>query len=281
MESWTPESRDALENYLKEIERLALEKGDDAGEIVSSLREHIKQEVKSLDIEVVTLEHMRQVLLSVGLPETVIGMDEHAKQPSSTPHRDSPAPIQQAHASSHGPQKFMLMGKGCMFWAIGCAIAIPVCLLTIAILGILATIAIPSSSNSRAVAHEIAEQARITQTLRAVFVAQEEFRARSVSDKDGDGIADYATTQELREFTTSGVFNGLDQDASSEHYNIEMVLTHSAEDGKPHYRCTVKPRLPNGLYLTATATEDRDISFKRYDTENESIESAIPDSPAQ
>ena len=44
MNNWTAETRQALDDYLAEVESLALSKGDDAQEIVSGLREHIIQE---------------------------------------------------------------------------------------------------------------------------------------------------------------------------------------------------------------------------------------------
>jgi len=75
MAEWTPESRDYLEGYLRQVSALARQQGDDADEILSELRGHIQREAEDAAGVMVTLDALRKTLSGIGTPEQVTGVE--------------------------------------------------------------------------------------------------------------------------------------------------------------------------------------------------------------
>ncbi len=86
MAEWTPEAEKALCEYLDHVSKLSAAKGDDAKEIVDSLRCHIVTEVEENSGSVVTLEDIQRELALVGTPGQVVGVDSvDTKKPPTRP----------------------------------------------------------------------------------------------------------------------------------------------------------------------------------------------------
>ena len=263
MDKWTHETEQALEEYLAEVERLALRKGDDAAEIVSGLREHIIREAEGAAGEVVTLEHVRKVLAAVGTPEMVIGVDE------ATAREERPAFVpgtrrREATADNNRARKFMFLGVGCLAWTIGLGIVGMVVSVLLAFLSYVALEVDPAIRQD--LAQEALEQeskAQIRAVLTTIFDVQEQFRAERVMDRDGDGVADYGTLEDLHTFAPHIIVDSMAEDGSLENYYYEVVPTDSGKGGNPHFLCKVRPKFAKSLYLTATATEKQEIHFLR------------------
>ena len=144
MNNWTAETRQALDDYLAEVERLALSKGDDAQEIVSGLREHIIQEAGDEAGDVVSMAQLERILARVGMPQKVMEIDPLGAR---TAQETGPAPqasasgayvtapvstVYHADGTPRGPgdprkpRRFSLAGRSPLFWGISLVIVIPV-----------------------------------------------------------------------------------------------------------------------------------------------------------
>jgi len=75
MAEWTPEARDYLDGYLRQVSALARSQGDDGDDIAAGLREHITNEVEADATSLVTVEQLRKTLAHVGSPEQVVSPD--------------------------------------------------------------------------------------------------------------------------------------------------------------------------------------------------------------
>jgi hypothetical protein len=264
MDKWTADTKQALEDYLREVEQLALQQGDDASEIVSGLRDHIVHEVEHEAGDVVTRDHLNKVLAAVGTPEMVIGVEagtENARlnQPKTASPPDPPQP----RSTEPGAQKFMLAGKGCMFWAIGLILIGPACLVAISILGVFAALVTPSMSRVQMKEVQKEHEAKIRVVLVSILDLQEQYRGQGGNDKDGDGIADYGTLTELHKLAPHIIIDTMVHEGLFDGYLYEISTTHSGEDGEPHFVCKVTPKSGGGMYLTAVTTEEADIRFYR------------------
>jgi len=98
MAEWTPEARDYLEGYLRQVSALARQQGDDADEIVSELRGHIQREAEEAAGVMVTLDVLRKTLSAIGTPEQVAGVEAALTPPwravevtSTSPRRTCPS----------------------------------------------------------------------------------------------------------------------------------------------------------------------------------------------
>jgi hypothetical protein len=81
MDKWSREAEALLASYLSEVRRLAESQGEDAGDIVSNLREHIVCEVEAGCPELVTEEHVKRIIAQVGAPEDVVEVTEPSEAP--------------------------------------------------------------------------------------------------------------------------------------------------------------------------------------------------------
>ena len=79
MANWTQDATEYLDGYLQKVAR---RQGDDADEIVSSLRDHITQEVENTAGDTVDIDTLIQVLATTGSPEEVANLDTSLRGPS-------------------------------------------------------------------------------------------------------------------------------------------------------------------------------------------------------
>ena len=81
MPEWTENASQKFEQYLERIAEMCRQQGDDADEIVNSLRAHIQDEINKSEADVVTDEAVDAVLRRMGTPEEITGFnaEEHEK----------------------------------------------------------------------------------------------------------------------------------------------------------------------------------------------------------
>ena len=250
MAEWTPEARDYLEGYLRQVSALARQQGDDADEILSELRGHIQREAEEAAGVMVTLDVLRKTLSAIGTPEQVTGVEAAL----SPPWRDSlrvaeeksPAPRtwQGAAAVPVPPPQVVpptvvvqqpRARSGCLSLALAFAIVAVVLVVGLATFGIIVSIALPSLARARAAARERA----VIENLKTIASAEEQFRSAGYKDADGDGVPDYGTLDEL---TSKGVLDKkVAENLIGLRYEIEIFLIPTSWPGGPASKCVATP----------------------------------------
>ena len=250
MAEWTPEARDYLEGYLRQVSALARQQGDDADEIVSELRGHIQRAAEEAAGVMVTLDVLRKTLSAIGTPEQVAGVEATLTPPwrerLRAAEEKSPAPgkgqgaaavpvpppqvvpptvvVQQARARS-----------GCLSLALAVAVMAVVLVVGLAIFGVIAAIVLPSLGRARAAAREKV----VIENLKAIASAEEQFRSAGHKDADGDGAPDYGALDEL---TSKGVLEKrVAEDLLGLRYAIEIFLIPTSQPGGPAFTCVATP----------------------------------------
>ena len=72
MAEWTPEAREYLDGYLKQVCALARGAGEDGDDIAAGLRDHVTAKTVDEAGPLVTLEVLRRILAEIGSPEAII-----------------------------------------------------------------------------------------------------------------------------------------------------------------------------------------------------------------
>lgn len=238
MITWTPEAERVIYGYLNEVSSLAAARGEDGEELHASLLEHIRTEVSERGWDLVTEDQARQLVAQLGAPEDVVGAE-----PAPPPHVQAPPPPPvppRAQAPVSPPPAAPRTGTRWLS-PVGCLIMVIVGLVTVfvivPVLGILAAILLPAFARARYAA-EIAEQrAAVEATLRHVAEIQRTFQAEGHVDRDGDGVGDYGTIEELNA--------RYDPDIEYDHggYQIGLTVMYGSADSPPDYLCTARPTM--------------------------------------
>jgi hypothetical protein len=242
MADWTPEARDYLDGYLRQVGALARGQGDDADDIVTGLREHVINEVEAESGSLITLDALRKTLATVGTPEQVVSPDfslsaamEHAKH---------------AGAVSGGAAHPRKSRSGCViatmvFLAFALVVAIAIPLLIVASLLFRTSVreVVPGEEVGPGLAldPQSGYPEIVITTLEAVAAAEEDFRQRAELDFDEDGVADYATADRLLEGTDLHAEVDEAGDFRVLAYTFHIEVTASGEAGGPAFQCTVSP----------------------------------------
>jgi len=253
MAEWTPEAKEYLEGYLRQVAALARQQGDDADEIVAELRGHIQREAEEAAGVMVTLDVLRKTLSGIGTPEQVTGVEaaltpawrdksRGAAETSSAPRTGQgatavPVPPQQLAPPTVVVQQPRAR-SGCLSLALAFAIMAVVSLVGLAILGIIVSIALPNLARARAAARERA----VVEDLKAIASAEEQFCSAGYMDADGDGVPDYGTLDEL---ISKGVLDKKVADMLirlRELYEFEVVVIPTSQPGGPAFTCVATPK---------------------------------------
>ncbi len=164
MAEWTSDAKEYLEGYLRQVAALARSQGDDGDDIAAGLREHITNEVEADATNLVTVEHIRKLIASLGTPEQVVSPDftlaarerkeSGERQAPPPPRREPPIVVNVPREKAR---------SGCSTAALTIlllAIALPI---LIAILGTLTAILLPAVSRAREAARRASCQGNLKQ----------------------------------------------------------------------------------------------------------------------
>jgi hypothetical protein len=270
MAEWTPEAKEYLEGYLRQVAALARQQGDDADEIVAELRGHIQREAEEAAGVMVTLDVLRKTLSGIGTPEQVTGVEaaltpawrdksRGAAETSSAPRTGQgatavPVPPQQLAPPTVVVQQPRAR-SGCLSLALAFAIMAVVSLVGLAILGIIVSIALPSLARARAEAREKAA----VENLKAIASAEEQFRSAGHKDADGDGVSDYGTLDEL---TSEGALDKkVAEGLIGLGYEVEVFLIPTSQPRGPAFTCMATPEGDSSSGLRLAARGRRRISI--------------------
>lgn len=75
MTEWSKEANEYLDAYLRQVGVLVREQGDDPEEVVSALRDHVRNDVEPARGEAIAVEDVSDVLRSLGTPDQVTNAD--------------------------------------------------------------------------------------------------------------------------------------------------------------------------------------------------------------
>lgn len=230
MEKWTAETEQALEDYLAEVEHCALNKGDEAAEIVSSLREHIINETEEIAGEVVTLDHLRRILAAVGTPESVIGVEEKSSGEAEDEIDPAPVTFPPPMGKQDLAKRPRTLSVGCVVVAI--ILGAPVALFLLAII-VLLTFRVSSQA-------DVSKMSLLQNTrngLHSLANLEEKFKAAKVRDDNDDGIGDYGSLVELNEFDLSTVDSATRRSA----YAFTIRVSPGTDSTEPGFLITAAP----------------------------------------
>lgn len=280
MAEWTPEAREYLDGYLKQVTALARSQGDDAEDIADDLRVHVEREAEDAPGALVTVDYLRGVLAKTGAPEQIAGIQDGldgwdgdvSSRPetvgSSTlrsPVRKNGSDEQEAPLSTPGgpspvpnspPQPAPRSRVGC--WIVGVIVAFLVsaaAVFTVLVLMLFVrghrvapesaqVEALPQSPPAVAVIS--GNEAAVSDIMQKIKSAQKKFQEEKRLDIDGDGVGDYGTLDQL---TTPGDGGEplLDEEfpsGVSHDYRFIIEVCPSALDGSPHYQCVALDTKP-------------------------------------
>jgi len=198
MEKWTAETEQALEDYLSEVEHCAWNKGDEAAEIVSGLREHIINETEEVAGEVVTLDHLRRILAAVGTPESVIGVEEKSSDEAEMDSESKASTIPPPMAKPDHAKPPRNRSCGCL--AVAIILGVPVAIVVV-VIGILLGFRVTSQVETS----KISLINRTHEGLYTLAQLEEDFKDVRIRDDNEDGVGDYGSLVELKEFNSNAV----------------------------------------------------------------------------
>jgi len=171
MAEWTSDAQEYLDGYLRQVSALARARGDEADEIAGELQAHIVQEAENAAGPLVTMEHLRKVLVAIGSPEQVAEGDPPFGVPV-TPGAPASPPFDPAKAPPPPPpppqqpqvvvtQPSAASNPGC--WLAAIVAGVVAFFLFIAVGGIVAAIMLPALSRARESARRAACQGNLKQ----------------------------------------------------------------------------------------------------------------------
>lgn len=237
MADWTPEARDYLDGYLRQVGALARGQGDDAEDIVAGLREHVVNEAAAESGSLVTLDALRKTLAAVGTPEQVVSPDFSLSAAAERAKHADPGGGRNA-----SPQK---RRSGCViavmvFLAVAVlvAIAVPVMLFGLFTATYVSTgTVVPGVEIDTETGYPVA----VLNRMKAIAVVQQDFRTRRALDVDGDGTPDYGTMRDIIDEVTLPFEIDARGAVSVEGYVFRIETTPSGEPSGPAFLCTVRP----------------------------------------
>jgi len=251
MKEWTQEAKDYLEGYLGQVAALARSRDEDSDIIVDELRGHITNETEEIAGGLVTLDHLRRVLAAVGSPEQVLGQE--AATPIAAKTRTASPPPQRA------PQTVVVQQKdtrsGCLVKSLIAAILVVVLgIISLPIIGIISTIAIPSLMRSRSNANEAA----VIGTMKSVVEMQNKFQQACHIDTDGNGVGDFGTFEEIHA-QDHGVVS--EQLSTGHHcgYRFELSITHGNGETQPGFELVANPIISKETGVRSFYTDETGV----------------------
>jgi len=153
MADWTSEASEYLDGYLKQISVLVRGQGGDANEVVAGLRDHISNEVESDGAATVSIDRLLQVLSDLGSPEEVASIDVASLNvsSSSTPSPPPPPPVASPPMPPTVPRKTktVVVHRSALSCLLAIILAPMAGLVVLALIGIVASIAVPNLINAR------------------------------------------------------------------------------------------------------------------------------------
>lgn len=188
MTEWTSDAQEYLDGYLRQVAALARARGDEADEIVGELQAHVVQEAERAAGSLVTMEHLRKVLVAIGTPEQVAGGDSPfagsgasgAAGPGGGQSLEAPPPFDPSKAPPPPqPQRPVIVqppaksNAGC--WVAAAIVGVVLFFVLIAAAGIMAAILLPSLSRAR----EAARRASCQNNLKQVGIVFKMFANES------------------------------------------------------------------------------------------------------
>ncbi len=234
MAEWTPEANEYLDAYLRQVAVLTRSQGDDADEIVSELREHVKRETEGQGMALVTLDMLRKALATVGTPEQVTGIEPAL----SGARRDDPAATSVV-VIPQSSQKKKRIGVVAAFLACSVFIIISIFNMT-------------AMSNAR----QQARERFALNGLYSIYQAEEALRT-SGHDPDNDGIGDYGTLQEMQE---KKIFEPMLLNSSDYSFIINYKLS---SEGGPSFTCAAMPTRITSKSKSFIINQDGTVTSER------------------
>ena len=169
MAEWTSDAQEYLDGYLRQVSALARARGDEADEIVGELQAHIVQETEAAAGPLVTMEHLRKVLVAIGSPEQVAeaeppfgardGTGATEAPPTFDPSKAPPPPPQPPRVVVAQPSA--MSNPGC--WIAAVIVGVVGFFVLIAVVGMTASIMLPSLARAREAARRASCQNNLKQ----------------------------------------------------------------------------------------------------------------------
>ena len=230
---WTPEAREYLEGYLKQVGALARRAGEEPDEITTGLREHIETKLAESAGAIVSLDMLERVLAEVGAPAQVMEADFSAAKGPTSPPTAPAIPIVRAPSGAAEIPKSNLSGR-VLRWVGAIAIMYIIGLAGLSILGMIAAVAIPGLSRSRMSANEAAA----ANDVRTLIDREETYRSAHTADEINDGVFDYGTLGQLL-MPDIALHSGTKQG-----YSYTVTTTPSSPTSGPAFTIIAKPVEP-------------------------------------
>ncbi len=227
---WHPDAQEFFEGYLKQVMALAHAQGDDPEEIVQGLRAHVESELAVEGGGQGTLEALRSVLETLGRPEAVL------ESPPAMQRDASRTPLSGNTVAPPLPPKARnnFQGRSCLFYAVVAFSLLCLTFIIIVVAGLIFVFGV------RTVERVETSNPDIQHACLLISEAQEKYRSNQSdqTDKDGDGISDYGTLQEL----ANGFYVDKDLgDGLAYGCNFVLTLVPSGTEGGPSYRLETQP----------------------------------------
>ncbi|MBI5095265.1 MAG: chitobiase/beta-hexosaminidase C-terminal domain-containing protein [Candidatus Hydrogenedentes bacterium] len=230
---WTPEAREYLEGYLKQVGALARRDGEDAEDVTAGLREHIQTKLSESAGTIVSLDMLERVLAEVGTPAQVMAAEFSAAKDPTSPPTARAIPIVRAPSGASEIPKSNLSGR-VLRWVGTIAIVYIIVLVCIGILGIIAAIVFPIFARSRMSANEAAA----ANDVRTLIDREETYRSAHTADENNDGVSDYGTLGRLL-MPDIALMSGTKQG-----YSYKVTATPSSPTSGPAFTIIAKPVKP-------------------------------------
>ena len=169
MAEWTPEAREYLDGYLKQVGALAKHQGDDPEEIVAGLRDHVLYEADQTGEALIDIDVLLEILTTIGTPEQVASLDEPLTGPPRASHRPTPAAAPAVQYAPPPTQTIVVQRS-----SKGCIIAVLLVLAVFLLVFVLPTcvgIMLPALSRSR----EAARRATCQNSLKQISISLQSY----------------------------------------------------------------------------------------------------------
>lgn len=238
MITWTPEAERVIYGYLNEVSRLAAARGEDGEELHASLLEHIRTDLSERGWDLVTEDQARQLVAQLGAPGDVVG------EPAATPLAAPSVP--EAKAAPAKSRRGCCIGAAALILV---ALAIPV----LGFAGLIGMFTARRVPHTGATVHIQSPEEALVDAFTAIVQAQERFKAAKAVDRDGDGVGDYGTLEELNAWLEDETGGQVPFHAHP--YEFTLWVVYGDATTAPGYRLTatsLNTHITNQYYVDET-----------------------------